>query len=833
MTVGLARPVRKFNPGTLQSDEELKRQFVVRREELDIVLDVLRSNADAASCQQMMVVAPRGMGKTMLLARVSAELRTDDALSERLLPVRFMEESLEIFDLSDFWLETLFQLAQEVAGREPELAGELRKSRADLLSRGGPDVAEQALAAVVDAAERLNRRLVLMVENMQNLSRDVDADFGWQLRGVLQTEPRIMLVGTATTRFEDLEAADKAFFELFRFLDLRPLDTDGCGRLWSAISGEDVTQRAIRPLEILTGGSPRLLVIVAHFARHRSLKQLMEELVIVIDEHTEYFRGRLEALAKGERRVYVAVIDLWQPSSTGEISERARMDVRATSTLLGRLVTRGLVGFEGKGQRRRYVATERLYTIYYKLRRERDEAAIVMNLIRFMVAFYGGDELRELFVVLSREPLEASLLEGFLRAVEGELAETVAGLDPHGDELGRALVARRSSDVIEKADQLLEGGVFGTSELRVLLVRAFACLRSGDAQAALAAFDAVDERLCSSAETAVPGMAASASLMKAMLLGQLGRPDEEVDAYDALIARFEGDRDDAHVADVLLRTLSNKAGALRKLGDLRATVHVVEDAERMFDAREAPELRLQLARLLALKGAVLQELGQGDAAFAAYGRIVARHGASQDPPTQEIVANALIGQASVHFENRSFAAAEARCDDVVRRYGHSVVPALRTQVATALIAQGATAAGSARHGEALRIAADVERDYGTLADHDGATFAWRAGCLKVLALAALGQGREALETLRTASALFKPTSRAIGDVTRLVGPLMSIGVSPEEVLEVIVVTDREADVLRPLRVALELQCGRDVRVPEEVLEVAADIRKGWTKSVED
>ena len=831
MTVELARSVRKFNPGTLQSDEELKRQFVVRRKELDIVLDVLRSNADAASCQQMMVVAPRGMGKTMLLARVSAELRTDGALSERLLPVRFMEESLEVFDLSDFWLETLFQLAQEVARREPELADELRKSRADLLSRGGPDVAEQTLAAVVDAAERLNRRLVLMVENMQNLCRDVDADFGWQLRGVLQTEPRIMLVGTATTRFEDLEAADKAFFELFRFLDLRPLDTDGCGRLWSAISGEDVTQRAIRPLEILTGGSPRLLVIVAHFARHRSLKQLMEELVIVIDEHTEYFRGHLEALAKGERRIYVAVIDLWQPSSTGEISERARMDVRATSTLLGRLVTRGLVGFEGKGQRRRYVATERLYTIYYKLRRERDEAAIVMNLIRFMVAFYSGDELRELFVVLSREPLEAPLLEGFLPAVEGELAETVAGLEPHG-ELARALVARRASDVIEKADQLLEGGVFGTSELRVLLVRAFACLRSGDAQAAFEAFDAADERLGSSAETAVPGIAASVSLMKAMLLGQLGRPDEEVDAYDALIARFEGDRDDAHVAHMLLRTLSSKAGALRKLGDLRATVHAVEDAERMFDAREAPELRLELARMLALKGAVLQELGQGDAAFAVYERIVAGHGASQDLPTQEIVANALIGQASVHFENRSFAAAEACCEDLLGRHGSSKVEPLRTRVATALIAKGAIASGSGRHGEALRIAADVERRYGTLADHDGATFAWRAGCLKVLALAALGRGREALETLRTASALFKPTSRAIGDVTRLVGPLMSIGVSPEDVLEVIVVTDREADVLRPLRVALELQCGRDVRGPEEVLEVAADIRKDWTKSVE-
>lgn len=54
--------------------------------------------------------------------------------------------------------------------------------------------------------------------------------------------------------------------------------------------------------------------------------------------------GHLEPLAKGERRVYVSLIDPWRPSSTGEIAGRARMDVRAVSTPLGRLVTNGLVG---------------------------------------------------------------------------------------------------------------------------------------------------------------------------------------------------------------------------------------------------------------------------------------------------------------------------------------------------------------------------------------------------------------------------------------------------------------------------------------------------------
>ena len=404
-------PIRKFNPGTFQSDEEVKEQFVVRKHELDIVLEVLRGNIDSPSCQHVLVVAPRGRGKTMLLTRIAAELNTNHELSECLLPVRFMEESHEIFSLADFWLDTLFYLSRESAKHDSVLAEELQEAHADLTNRWQEEaLADRVRAAVLEAANRLGKKLVLMVENLQALCGNVDKDFGWKLRGALQLEPQIMLLATATSRFESLEDAEQPFFELFRILDLKPLATEECRRLWQIVSGDAVSEREIRPLEILTGGSPRLLVIVAEFARHRSLRQLMEELVELIDEHTEYFRGHLEVLAKGERRVYISVIDLWQPSSTGEIAMRARMDVRPVSTLLGRLVERGAVIAEGSGKKRRYAAAERLYSIYYKLRRERDEAAVVENLIRFMVAFYGMGELYQISGRLTSETAESQVI---------------------------------------------------------------------------------------------------------------------------------------------------------------------------------------------------------------------------------------------------------------------------------------------------------------------------------------------------------------------------------------------------------------------------------------
>ena len=214
MNESLHRPrqIRKFNPGTFQSDEELVEQFVVRNGEFGIVLGILRGNIESSSCQHVLIVAPRGRGKTMLLARVAAELRTDDALSERLLPVRFMEESQEIFNVGDFWLEALFYLAREQVVRDSDLSRELREVHAALAADWhGRELEERARAAVLQTADRLGKQLVLMAENLQSLCRDVDADFGWKLRKVLQSEPRVILLATATSRFKALDDAQQAY----------------------------------------------------------------------------------------------------------------------------------------------------------------------------------------------------------------------------------------------------------------------------------------------------------------------------------------------------------------------------------------------------------------------------------------------------------------------------------------------------------------------------------------------------------------------------------------------------------------------------------------------
>ena len=687
--LGPRRQIRKFNPGTFQSDEELSRQFVVRERELGLVLEVLHGNVGAPSCQHVLLVAPRGRGKTMLLARVAAELRTNREFSERLLPVRFMEESQEIFNLGDFWLETLFHLAREIGKSDPESSRELRDTHADLTARWrGKELEGHARAAALEATDRTGKQIVLMVENLQTLCGDVDDDFGWKLRKTLQSEPRIILLATATSRFTGLDDAKEPFFELFRIIRLEPLDTEECRRLWQMASGDTVSEREIRPLEILTGGNPRLLVIVAGFAQHRSLRQLMENLVSLIDDHTEYFRSHLAGFAKTERRVYLSVIDLWQPSSTGEIAARARMDVRSVSTLLGRLVNRGAVIVEGRGKKRLYAAAERLYSIYYKLRRERDEAAVVRNLILFLVVFYTDDEMTEMFVNLNSEAMQSSTIrEGIERAV----AETPQ-LGKFFPNMAQSSIEKQSKQ-INIYDEVVER--FGDSdapELQVLVAQALfnkGVTRGqlGETDAAIALYGEVVERFGDSDTPELQEQAAMALVNKGVTRGQLGETDAAIALYDEVVERF-GDSDAPELQEQVAMALVNKGVTRGQLGETDAEIALYDEVVERFGDSDVPELQEWVATALFNKGVTRGQLGETDATIALYDEVVERFGGSDAPELQEWVATALFNKGVTRGQLGDAEAEIAIYDEVVERFGDSDAPELQEQVAGALLNKG-------------------------------------------------------------------------------------------------------------------------------------------------
>ncbi|MCY4633382.1 MAG: hypothetical protein OXG04_02545 [Acidobacteria bacterium] len=818
------RPIRKFNPGTLQSDDEVVRQFVVRGRELDLVLDVLRGNLDSSSCQHVLIVAPRGRGKTMLLSRVGAELRTNDDLSRHLFPVRFMEESQEIFTLADFWLESLFYLAQACAPGDPEHSRELLATHADLSGRwNDTNIEERAHAAVLETADRLNKTLVLMVENLQALCENVDADFGWRLRKTLQSEPQIMLVASATSRFKGLDDVTQPFFELFRIVDLEPLDSDECRRLWHMVSGDVGKRREIEPLRILTGGSPRLLVMVAELARHRSLRQLLEDLVTLIDNHTEYFRGHLEVLAKSERRVYLAVIDLWEPSSSGEIAARARMDVRTVSALLGRLAHRGAVLVDGTGRKRRYTTAERLYSIYYKLRRERDDAALVHYLIQFMTEFYSDDEVAVLAV---NDRGRGRFGISGARDLQLEVAKTLVSKGVTHGQRGEAEAELTAYNAVVERVGDSDAPDIQAHVAMALFNKGITHGERGEAEQELAAYDTVVERFGNSDAPDLQVQVAMALVNKGVTLGRRGDTETELAACNAVVERF-GNSDAPDLQVQVAKALLNKGITHGQRSEAEQELAAYDTLVERFGNSDAPDLQVQVAKALFVKGITHGQRGETEQELAAYDTLVERFGNSDAPDLQVQVAKALFVKGITHGQRNEAEQELAAYDALVERFGNSDAPDIQQTVASTLVAKGDRQIDIGRTQEALRTSDELERRYGAVAEDASIAFElWRAKWMRTHALIVQEERQAALSMLRSVCAMFVVNNAPmLREMLARVPTVIAAGAAAGDVVEILSADRKTAAAVAPLIVALRQMAGESVRASAEVLEVAADVRK--------
>lgn len=369
-----------FNPG-FYSDDELIARFCVRAESLEALISTSRAKTDTN--QHTLVIGPRGFGKTMLLRRFATALRRDPELEGRWFPIVFAEESYPVSSAGELWLEALTHLADATGSARWQKAYiELRRERDE------PRLRARALAQLLDFADERGRGLVLIVENVDKLLGDLPEADGWALRETLLHERRIQLVAAAPRGFEGVEKPNQPFYELFRRILLDPLTDAEIAALWRGTNGEDLPAGRAIALRILTGGNPRLVVLLATVAKGLQLRDLISELAGLIDQHTNYFNANIEAITSPEmRRTFLALAELWAPATARQIGEATRADVSKASMLLGRLVDQGRVEVVRDGKTKTYQITERLYNIYYLMRRHGVHQVRLGYLVDFMAMF--------------------------------------------------------------------------------------------------------------------------------------------------------------------------------------------------------------------------------------------------------------------------------------------------------------------------------------------------------------------------------------------------------------------------------------------------------------
>ena len=703
----MAVTARKYNPGFL-TDDELVASFCVRTAEFETMVEVLRECTGASNPHQI-VIGPRGSGKTSLLLRVAAEVRRDPELAAGFFPVVFAEESYEVSTAGEFWLECLAQLAAQAPHQadEPDLQSTLEELRA---TRDDRELADRCLGALLDHSDREGKRLALMVENLDMMFRDMaDADAGWRLRKVLQTEPRIVLLASATSRFDEIDNPKHALYDLFSVRTLRPLDTSECTTLWEAVAGQCPPPGTIRSLQILTGGSPRLLAIVARFGAELSFHKLMGNLLDLIDDHTEYFKSHLEALPAQERRVYLALAALWKPATTREIADHARLDTSKCSAQLTRLVERGAVRTAGGSARRKqYYLTERLYNIYYLLRRSRRSDRLVEALIRFMESRYTPSEFKGIGALIIREAefvsgeIQSLLHAALARLIElpslAEYREELLAMIPEGFAMLQ-VQGTASADMPGLIASTVEPHKSATRSLREgtdkheehvarkLLDTASALDDENHSDHALVAYDKLGHRFAYSNNPGVLEYLGIALFRKALMLERLDRVGDSIATYDALVRRF-GNLGTAAQAKWIGAALIMKGLTLDTINCTADALATYDEVVHRYRDSEVPALLKWVGTALVMKGLVLQRLDRMDDSLDAFDEVVHRLEEDESPVLVEQIAKALGAKSLVLQRLGRTDDALNTCDEVVRRIENHETPILVKHVAEALIGKG-------------------------------------------------------------------------------------------------------------------------------------------------
>ncbi len=368
---------------------------------------------------------------------------------------------------------------------------------------------------------------------------------------------------------------------------------EDCVTLWQTVTGQERAPETIRALRILTGGSPRLLTIVARFGAALSFRELMADLLDLVDDHTEYFKSHLDALPAQERRVYLALAELWKPATAREIADRARLETSKCSAQLARLAERGAVEVTGGTARRKlYYLAERLYNIYYLMRRGARPGAHDRGPDPLMEGWYSVDELKEFGARLAQEApgLDGETL-GLYRTAFQQLLK-LPSLEAHREEL------------LSLASAMYAG-------------------RTGDLSVAFP-----------------PSAVAKELFEKARALEKAGRLKDAVGAWDEVLQRF-GTNDSEVFRHTVARALQSKGTALlnaRRFDDALATW---DDFVRRFAVAEDETLRDGVALALVGKGAALLALDRADEAIAVWDEALRRLGTGEGYRGPEFLALAM------------------------------------------------------------------------------------------------------------------------------------------------------------------------------------------------
>ncbi|MCC9002700.1 MAG: AAA family ATPase, partial [Candidatus Competibacter sp.] len=411
-----------FTPS--QSDPETLEDLFVAREKLaQRILDGIQESAAGANKHQRLLIGPRGIGKTHLVALLHHRVRRDAELDKQ-LRIAWLPEDPYIAGYQNLLL-LILQTLQRTYQLE-----DLRQHLEDILDLEGANQAEPLL-------ERLlvefvgDKTLLLIIENLDDLLANLKETGQRKLRAFLQNHPMTTLLATATSLSEAVADRKNTFHGFFKIHSLDPFTVEDAVRLLTRMAqrtGSDDLANAlcspmgrarIRAVHYLAGGNPRIYVVFYDFLTRESLDDLVRPFMKLIDELTPYYQARMDRLAPLQRGIIDIMRRLRGAVTIKEIARQAMNTSQTISAQLGRLKDLGyVIQAAALGRSNYYELREPLMRFCLEVKEQRGRT--VELFVQFLRVWYSETELARLALdgVISLE--QTHLREAMQRTRSGQ-----------------------------------------------------------------------------------------------------------------------------------------------------------------------------------------------------------------------------------------------------------------------------------------------------------------------------------------------------------------------------------------------------------------------------
>lgn len=349
MKQGFLRSSR-YSPGNM-SRESLETLFVGRSALMEDVLSRVTASIQGSMKHYILLVGPRGSGKTHFLAlayhRLMERLVKADARASVAVAVLKEEE----WGVSSF-LDVLTRILGALADSLPEINAEID----EIHDRFSKDSADAEAFAVARLRHRTRgKTLLLLCENLVDLFDGLGEEGQKRWRATIQEDGNWAIVASTPSLFSAVTTQDSPFYGFFTVRSLKKIDFKAGLDLLARKAAHEhkaeleeflhtpVGRARVRAVHHLAAGNHRAYVVFFDFLDKERLDDLVRPFMEMVDDLTPYYQDLMRQLPPVQRKIVEFLCRQGLPKKIKDIARSCLMSHQTAAKQVGELQRAGFI----------------------------------------------------------------------------------------------------------------------------------------------------------------------------------------------------------------------------------------------------------------------------------------------------------------------------------------------------------------------------------------------------------------------------------------------------------------------------------------------------------